>query len=74
MASSVTNEDEKGEVKEYLNSLKTNPLYAIKYDNIRCLPLKVFPYTIHFSVNETDKIIIVRAVFQTSQDPKKVNK
>ena len=62
------------EVQEYFNSLKTNPFYAIKYDNIRCLPLKVFPYTIHFSINENDKIIIIRAVFQTSQDPKKVNK
>ena len=59
------------EVKEYFNSLKTNPFYAVKYDNIRCLPLKVFPYMIHFSVNEYDKIIIVRAVFQTSQKPKK---
>jgi len=70
------NEQQKGlgkrfykEVKEYLNSLKTNPLYAVKYDNIRCLPLKIFPFTIHFSVNEDDKIIIVRAVFQTSQNP-----
>jgi len=58
------------EVKEYVDSLKTNPFYAVKYDEIRCLPLKIFPYTIHFSVYEDDKTIIVRAVFQTSQRPK----
>jgi len=62
------------EVKDFLNSLETNPFYAIKYDNIRCLPLKKFPYTIHFSVNEDDNIIIVRAVFQTSRKPKHVTK
>jgi len=71
------NEQQKGlgkrfhkEVKDYFRSLTINPFYTIKYDNIRCLPLNVFPYTIHFSINETVKTIIVRAVFQTSQDPK----
>lgn len=46
-----------------------NPFYEIRYDNIRCLPLKTFPYTIHFSINEADRVVIVRAVFQTSLNP-----
>ena len=57
------------EVFDYFEALKTNPFYEIKYDTIRCLPLKVFPYTIHFSIIENDKIVIIRAVFQTSLDP-----
>jgi len=38
------------EVTDYIKALKTNPFYEIKYDSIRCLPLKIFPYTIHFSI------------------------
>jgi len=57
------------EVINYFEALKTNPFYEIKYDTIRCLPLKIFSYTIHYSIIETDKIVIIRAVFQTSLDP-----
>ena len=62
------------EVKEYLDSLKANPFYELKYDNIRCLPLKKFPFTIHFSVNEDERFVIARSVFKTSQDPTKLIK
>ena len=58
------------EIKEYFNSLQANPFYELKYDNIRCLPLKKFPFTIHFSINED--LVIIRAVFKTSQNPTKL--
>lgn len=57
------------EIKEYFNYLKINPLYEIKYNTVRCLPLKKFPYTLHYTVNEIDKIVIVRAVYHTSRNP-----
>ena len=60
-----------GEVKEFLEYLKFSPFHEIKYDNVRCLPLKKYPYTLHFSINEIDKTVIIRAVFHASQDPEK---
>ena len=70
------NEQQKGlgkkfhnEVKVYLKHLEFNPFYEIRYDNVRCITLKIFPYTIHFTVNEIDKLIVVRAIFHTSRNP-----
>lgn len=56
-------------VELYFQSLKTNPFYQIRYKNIRCFPLKEFPYMIHFTVDEPKNCIIIRAVFNTSKDP-----
>lgn len=70
------NEQQKGlctkfynEVKVYLKHLETNPFFQTRYDDVRCLPLKKYPYTVHFTVNDTDKVVVVRAVFNTSRDP-----
>ena len=62
------------EVKKHFDSLVKNPFYEVKYDEIRCLPLKLFPYTIHYSVHETKRIIIIRAIFNTNQYPLKIKK
>lgn len=40
------------ELNSYIDALSNNPWYAVRYDNIRCLPLKKFPYMIHFRVDE----------------------
>ena len=49
--------------KIFLNSvnnsfsvLKDNPLYQIRYDDVRCLPIKKFPYMAHFTVDEIQQI------------------
>jgi hypothetical protein len=39
-------------VKVHLKSLKTNLFYQIRYDDVRCLPLKKYPYMIHFTIKE----------------------
>ena len=57
------------EVLNYFSAIKINPFYQVRYDEIRCLPLKKFPAMIHFSVDENAKIIIVRAVIHTSKNP-----
>lgn len=49
--------------------LKLNPFYKIRYSNVRCLPIKTFPYMIHFTIDDNKNLIIVRAVFNTSRDP-----
>ena len=57
------------EIKNYFKHLKFNPFYEIRYDNVRCITIKKFPYTIHFTVNEVDNTVIVRAIFHTSRNP-----
>tara|TARA_R110000868_G_scaffold390176_1_gene659746 strand:+ start:1442 stop:1738 length:297 start_codon:yes stop_codon:yes gene_type:complete len=59
------------EVKAYFKKLKTNPFFQVRYDDVHCLPIKKYPYMIHFSIDETNKNVTVKAVFNTSKDPKK---
>ncbi len=55
--------------KSRLKTLKTNPFFEIRYDDIRCLPLEIFKYMIHFSVDETNNTVMINAVISTYQDP-----
>ncbi|MEX0845331.1 MAG: hypothetical protein WD022_08610 [Balneolaceae bacterium] len=57
-------------VKAHLKKLQTNPFYQVRYDNVHCLPLKKFPFMIHFTINEEQQQVIVHAVFNTFRDPK----
>ena len=56
-------------VLNHIDVLTKNPHFEIRYDAVRCLPLKKFPFIIHFTINELDKIVTVRAVFHTSINP-----
>ena len=47
---------------------------AIRYDNTRCAVLDVFPFMIHYTVEESQKKIVVSAIFHTSQNPQKWSK
>jgi toxin ParE1/3/4 len=53
----------------HMSSLQINPFYRIRYDTVRCLPLKIFPFMVHFTVEEKLKLITIYAVFHTSIDP-----
>ena len=57
--------------KKALGTLKRNPYFQIKYDDIRCVLIKPFPYMIHFQVDEAEKMIIIFAVVHTSLNPDK---
>ena len=56
-------------LNKHLISLQKNPFFRIRYDNVRCLPIKKYPYMIHFTVQEEAKTIIIRAVFNTYRNP-----
>jgi hypothetical protein len=71
------NEQQKGlgkkfhsEVKHYFKAIKKKPFYQIRYNNIRCLPLKKFPIMIHYTVDEDLERITILAVINTYRDPK----
>ncbi|MGV1012397.1 MAG: type II toxin-antitoxin system RelE/ParE family toxin [Flavobacterium sp.] len=58
------------EVKNTLNYLIKNPLlFQIKYKTVRTAYTEVFPFGIHYHVNEKTKTITVLGIFHTSVSP-----
>ena len=58
--------------KKQMNSLQNSALhYSVRYDDIRCMPLKKFPYMVHFRVNIHEKTVKVEALFNTWLNPEK---
>ncbi len=45
------------ELQTKYRTLKINPLFQKRYNDIHCLPLKRFPYMIHFSVDKNTKVV-----------------
>lgn len=62
-------------INKHFSTLKKNhSAFAIRYDNIRCLPLKKFPYMIHYSVFLDEEKVSIKAVFCTHQNPENWHK
>ncbi len=59
------------EIKHSVSSLESNPFFQIRYKNIRCLPLKKFPYMIHFEIDEVHRLVKIVGCVHTSLDPNK---
>lgn len=58
-------------VKKQLKTLDNSALhYSIRYDDIRCMPIKKFPFLVHYRVNEHQFIVRVEAIFNTNRNPK----
>jgi hypothetical protein len=57
------------QIQNSLATLEINPFFQKRYSEVRCLPVKGFPYMIHFTVDETTRIIKIRAVLHTSLNP-----
>ncbi len=56
-------------VRKKVEFIRQNPkALAIRYENIRVSVLDVFPYMIHFSVDDQQKIIVISAVLSTHRD------
>ena len=50
--------------------IRQNPkACCIRYDDVRTSVLDVFPYMIHYTVDEYNKTVIVSAVIHTSRNP-----
>lgn len=53
--------------KKSLAIIKQNPiLFQIRYDNIRIVFLKSFPYALHYSIYEN--CIVIKSIFHTSRN------
>jgi plasmid stabilization system protein ParE len=56
---------------KHINSLKKDPqLFAIRYNEIRCIVIKKFPYMAHFYINDENNTVEVLAVISTDRSPK----
>jgi plasmid stabilization system protein ParE len=54
-----------------INSLKKNPsIYTIRYADVRCLLIKNYPFLVHFTIDETNSLVKVFAIFHTSRNPR----
>jgi toxin ParE1/3/4 len=58
-------------LNKYFLALEKNPFFRVRYDQVRCLPIKKFPYMVYFTVVEDEKMVIIHAVFHTSLDMQK---
>lgn len=57
-------------VREKVKFIRQNPkAIAIRYDDTRTAVLDVFPYMIHFTVDEENKLVIISAMLSTHRDP-----
>lgn len=59
------------ELQESFKALEINPFYKLRYKKIRALPVKNFPYLIFFTLDESNRNVEIRGVFNTHQNPEK---
>ncbi|MDA3911287.1 MAG: type II toxin-antitoxin system RelE/ParE family toxin [Bacteroidales bacterium] len=58
------------EVREKVHFIRQNPkAYNVRYDDVRTAVLNVFPFMVHFTIDEKNKIIIISAVLHTGRNP-----
>jgi hypothetical protein len=57
------------DVKSGLEAIRKTPNFAVRYDRIRCLPLKKYPFMIHYQVDESNKTVLFLACIHCSLDP-----
>lgn len=59
------------EVREKVHLIRQNPKTSnIRYNGVRTAVLNVFPFMIHFTIEEKNRTIIISAVLHTSRNPK----
>lgn len=57
------------EYEEQIKTLYNFPYFEKKYNKIHVLPLKKFPYSIHFSIDEYLKLVAIHAIVCNYQNP-----
>jgi len=63
------------EVKKSVIFISKNPLmFELRYKETRTAYTKIFPFGIHFHVNQYDRVITILGIFHTSMNPDKWGK
>lgn len=48
--------------------------FQVYFHDFRAIPMKKFPFLIFYTIDEPQNLIIIKAVFHTSQNPEKYPK
>ena len=56
-------------IDKHISTISKHPFFQIRYSGVRCLPVKGFPFMIHFIVNERSNQVFIISVFHTSKNP-----
>jgi plasmid stabilization system protein ParE len=60
------------QVRRKVKFIRENPqAVGVRYDNVRTAVMEVFPFMLHYIIEEDKKLVVVSAVFHTSLDPEK---
>ena len=58
------------QIRQKIDFLRRNPgASAVRYDEVKTSVLDIFPFMIHYSIDEIEKHIIIAAVLHTSRNP-----
>jgi plasmid stabilization system protein ParE len=59
------------QITSQINALKKAPfVYANRYEDVRCMIIKKFPFMVHYMIDSSQKTIVIFAIFHTSRNPK----
>ena len=56
-------------VEQEYKILSLNPHFQVRYDDVRCLPMKAYPYMIHYIIDEDLHQVVVLGVINTFKNP-----
>jgi plasmid stabilization system protein ParE len=54
-----------------VEKLKLHPYFQLRYNQTHCLPLKKFPYMLHYQIEEAKNLVYIIGCIHTSLDPEK---
>jgi mRNA-degrading endonuclease RelE of RelBE toxin-antitoxin system len=58
-----------GSIKEYKSILKSNPYFVKRYKQVHTIPIKRFPFMIHYTIDKNAQVVLIVAVLHTSLNP-----
>ena len=59
-------------LKDHLAVLRDSPKqFSVRYKDVHCMPMRTFPYLIHYRIDEIQKIVFIEAILNTYQSPEK---
>lgn len=57
--------------KQTFKDIVKTPYFKVFFQDFRGKPMEKFPYIVFYTIDESLKIIVIKAVFHTSQNPDK---
>src|SRR5690606_11260302 len=57
--------------KKTFQVIQTTRYFKLFFDEFRGKPMRKFPFIIFYTINEPEKVIIIKAFFHTAQHPHK---